>query len=250
VFDLAGRAILVTGGSRGIGRAVVRELADAGARVAVHGRAPSEALRSSADEARERGAEAFEVTGDMLRPEEAKTVVRDAVRAMGGLDGLVLSAGIYRDEPLLGTSASRFDEVLHTDLLGPLETLRGAAGALGASGRGAAVTVSSILGHAAAPYGAAYQAAKAGVEHLTRAAAVELAPRVRVNCVAPGFIRTDMNRGGHEDADFSAFVRRGTPLARWGDPEDVAPAVRYLLSDESSWVTGVVLGVDGGLGLE
>jgi gluconate 5-dehydrogenase len=109
--------------------------------------------------------------------------------------------------------------------------------------------LSSVLGAHAAIGGVPYQMAKAAIEQMTRALALEVAPRIRVNSVAPGFIRTDMNLEAHTDPAFHQKVARATPLGRWGEPEDVAPAVRYLLSREADWVTGMVLGIDGGITL-
>jgi 3-oxoacyl-[acyl-carrier protein] reductase len=112
------------------------------------------------------------------------------------------------------------------------------------------VLVSSVLATRASAGGVPYQASKAAIEQMTRALALELAPKIRVNAVAPGFVTTDMNRAGHEDPKFRRHVEDATPLGRWGQPTDIAPAVRYLISDEAAWVTGAVLIIDGGLGLE
>ena len=146
-------------------------------------------------------------------------------------------------------TANNWEAVVRTDLAGTLRTIQSAVPYLRRSVRPSVVTVSSVLGAHPAAGGVAYQAAKAGVEQLTRALALELAPRIRVNSVAPGFIRTDMNREAHADPESRDRVARATPLARWGEPEDVAPAVRYLLSLEADWVTGAVLGIDGGIAL-
>jgi NAD(P)-dependent dehydrogenase (short-subunit alcohol dehydrogenase family) len=156
---------------------------------------------------------------------------------------------VYAGDSTEQVSAKGFDKVVRTDLQGPFRTVQAALPWLRRSVRPSVVLVSSVLGAHAGVGGVPYQAVKAGVEQMTRALALELSPRIRVNAVAPGFIRTDMNRGAHADPAIYESVARATPLGRWGEPEDIAPAVRYLLSLEADWVTGAVLGIDGGIPL-
>jgi 3-oxoacyl-[acyl-carrier protein] reductase len=250
VFDLSGRVVLVTGASRGIGRAIALELAEAGADIAVHHRsnpALAESLRAALVTV---GVDARVFAADVASHQEIALMVRSAGEWKGRLDGVVTSAGVYRGDSVDEVGPKDFDAVLRTDLEGTFRTVQAAIPYLRKSVRPAVVTVSSVLGSHPGFGGAPYQAAKAGVEQLTRALALELAPRIRVNCVAPGYIRTDMNRGAHQDPTVRSTVASATPLGRWGEPADVAPAVRYLLSLEADWVTGVVLGIDGGIPLQ
>jgi 3-oxoacyl-[acyl-carrier protein] reductase len=249
LFDLEDSVVLVTGASRGIGRAIALELARGGANVAVHYHTAASAAEEVAGEVRQLGREARVLSADVADRDAVREMVRAAGEWKGRLDGLVTSAGIYRGPLLEEVSFKDWEQPLRTNLGGTFWAIQAAVPWLRRSDRPSIVTVSSVLGSHAAVGGAPYQMSKAAVEQMTRALALELGPEIRINSVAPGFIRTDMNRGGHEDPVFHRTVARATPLGRWGEPEDIAPAVRYLLSREADWVTGLVLGIDGGIPL-
>lgn len=249
VFELRGSVVLVTGASRGIGRAVAVELARAGADVVVHYHVAEAAAASVADEVRALGRASTVLAADVADPVQVERMVRAAGEWKGRLDGLVTSAGIYRGPLLEEVTTDGWEEVFQKNLGGTFWTVRAAVPWLRKATAPSVVTISSVFGSHPGIGGAPYQMSKAAVEQMTRALALELSPGVRVNSVAPGFVRTDLNREAHEDPEFHRAVARATPLGRWGEPEDVAPAVRYLLSRDADWVTGLVLGVDGGLPL-
>lgn len=246
MFELTDRVILVTGGSRGIGRAIALELGRAGAAVVVGYRADRDAAGDTVNELRRLGVDALALPGDVRSAAAVDQLVTEAHRWQGRLHGLVTSAGIYRGDALDEVGREEWDEIVQTDLEGTFRTIRAAAPLLAVEPHAAIVTVSSVLATHASAGGSPYQAVKAGIEQLTRALALELAPEVRVNAVAPGFIRTAMNRDGWNDPAFSEKVRQRTPLGRWGEPEDVAGAARFLLSHDADWITGSILPVDGG----
>lgn len=247
MFDLGGQIVLVTGASRGIGRAIALELGRAGAEIAVHYHVNRTGAESLCVELGRIGVTAKAFAADVGSWEETARMVRAAGDWRGRLDGVVTCAGIFRGDDTEGIGAKDFESVVRTDLEGSFRTIQCALPYLRKSVRPSVVTVSSVLAGHAAIGGAPYQAAKAGIEQMTRALALELAPRIRVNAVAPGFIRTDMNRTAHENPRTREAIEKATPLGRWGEPADVAPAVRYLLSLEADWITGLVLGIDGGI---
>lgn len=233
----------MTGGSRGIGAAVARELAAAGARVAVN-------YRSSAAEAEEIAAEigGLAVAGNVGDPEEARAIVERAESELGDLDILVNNAGITRDTLIARMSDEDWDEVIATNLSAAFYTCRAVSRKMLRRRSGSIVNMTSYVGLHGNPGQANYAATKAGLIGLTKSLAKELGNRgVRVNAVAPGYITTDITSGLSDE--IRDFLLAATPLGRLGEPQDVARAVRFLSSDEAAFITGEVLLVDGGLGM-
>jgi len=229
----------VTGGSRGIGRAIALELAGAGASVTL-------SYRSGKDEAEEVAREAGgrAVQADVSDPEEAKRLVADA----GDLDILVNNAGVTRDAVLARMSDDDWREVIDTNLGGAFYTCRAAARGMMKRRSGSIVNISSIVGVHGNPGQTNYSASKAGIIGFTKALARELGVRgVRANVVAPGYVDTRLTQVIAEE--MKALMLANTPLGRFGTPGDVAGAVRFLCSDEAAFITGEVLLVDGGLGM-
>jgi len=239
--DLSGRVALVTGGTRGIGLATVRALAEAGATVVLTGR----------DEARakEAASAAGAAAGLALDVTDAKAVsslVRGVAKEHGKLDIVVANAGIMEDALLGMIREELIDTTLSTNVAGTLHTVQAAARAMMRKKTGAIVVLASIVGEYGSAGQTVYAASKAAVANIARSAAKELGRSgIRVNAAAPGVIETDLTAGLSEDA--KAENTGKTPLGRLGRAEDVANAIRFLVSDEASFITGQVLGVDGGL---
>lgn len=239
--DLSGRVALVTGGTRGIGLATVRALAEAGATVVLTGR----------DEARAKDAAATAgaAAGLALDVTDAKAVsslVRGVAKEHGKLDIVVANAGIMEDALLGMIREELVDTTLSTNVAGTLHTVQAAARAMMRKKTGSIVVLASIVGEHGSAGQTVYAASKAAVANIARSAAKELGRSgIRVNAVAPGVIETDLTAGLSEDA--KAENTGKTPLGRLGRAEDVANAIRFLVSDEASFITGQVLGVDGGL---
>jgi NAD(P)-dependent dehydrogenase (short-subunit alcohol dehydrogenase family) len=239
---LDGRAALVTGAGRGIGRGCAQALAKAGADVVAVSRSPDE-LEQVAAEVRALGRNARPVALDVTH---AKSI-RHLVSGLPRIDVLVISAGANAPKPLLDVSDDQLDALLALNVRAVFVTLQAAARRMVDAGGGSIVLISSQMGHVGAEQRSVYCTTKHAVEGLTKAAAVELAPhRVRVNAVAPTFVETPMTRPFLADAEFRADVERRIPLGRLGRVEDVTGAVLYLASDASALVTGTSLLVDGG----
>jgi 3-oxoacyl-[acyl-carrier protein] reductase len=237
--SLKGRTALVTGGSRGIGRAIAAELARAGASVVLGFRSGAEDAEAVASEIGGRAVQA-----DVAKPEDAKRLVDEA----GDVDILVNNAGVTRDGLLARMSDDDWQVVLDTNLGGTFNTCRAAARGMMRRRAGSIVNVSSIVGLHGNPGQTNYSASKAGIIGFTKALARELGSRgIRANVVAPGYVSTRLTTELPEELQNAMLAN--TPLGRFGDPEDIAGAVRFLCSDEASFVTGEVLLVDGGLGM-
>ena len=236
---LAGRIALVTGSSRGIGRAIALELARGGAEVVVGYRSGAEEAQAVAQEAGGRAVEA-----DVSDPEQAKQLVDEA----GDLDILVNNAGLTRDGLLARMPDADWRDVIETNLSSVFYTCRAVTRGMMKKRAGSIVNVSSIVGIHGNWGQTNYGASKAGIIGFTKSLARELGSRgVRANVVAPGYVNTRLTDVLPEEAQQAMLAN--TPLGRLGDPEDVAGAVRFLCSDEAAFITGEVLLVDGGLGM-
>ncbi|NFV81172.1 glucose 1-dehydrogenase [Magnetospirillum aberrantis SpK] len=241
---LAGKAALVTGASRGIGAAIARAFAAQGARVTVGYHSNAQA---AAQVVAEIGGDAFAVALDVADRASVETALDAVVARFGRLDVLVNNAGILKQTPFLEIDEAEWDSMLAVNLKGVFLCTQGAARRFGPEG-GAVVNLSSMGGQMGGPKAPHYAAAKAAVISFTRSTARLLAPNVRVNAIAPGFIRTEMYEHimaqGHTTED---AVVAGVPLARVGEPADVAEAAVFLASDAASYVTGQVINVNGGV---
>lgn len=244
VFDVRGRVVWVTGSSRGIGAGTARHLARAGATVVVHARSEPTETATALDEL---GAEWSSVVADVRDEDEVAGAVETILARHGRLDALVANVGGARYGPAADTTLDGLHRAFATNLDGSFACARAARPALDAAG-GSVVFVSAAVTDGPTPNFAAYGAAKAALEHLTRSLAAEWGPAVRVNCVAPGIVLTEGSAAALFDGDDAKVARAGatTAVGRVGTPEDIAAAVHYLVSDAAGYVSGHVLTVDGG----
>ncbi len=246
VLDLSGRVALVTGASRGLGRAIAVALARAGADVAVNFLQSAERAAEVVRSVEETGRRALAVKADVSDLADAASLVERTAEEFGRLDVLVNNAGITRDGLLLRLKEEDWDQVLATNLKSLFNCTKAASRIMLKQRRGRIINISSVIGLLGNAGQTNYAAAKAGIIGFTKAAARELGSRgITVNAVAPGFIMSEMTEHLPE-AMKSDYLGR-IPLGRFGDPEDVAKAVLFLASDGAAYITGVTLTVDGGL---
>lgn len=243
---LTGKVALVTGASRGIGRAIAIGLAEAGADVVVN-YAGSEAAAAEVVQAIEAlGRKSFKVKANVGSVQEVEEMFKLVLEAFGRIDILVNNAGITRDNLIMRMKEEEFDQVIETNLKGVFNCVKAATRPMMKQRSGRIINISSVVGAMGNAGQMNYVAAKAGVIGMTKSAAKELASRgINVNCVAPGFIETDMTDKLAED--LRSQLASQVPLARLGQPEDIAKAVIFLASDDSSYMTGQTLHVDGGM---
>lgn len=243
---LEGKVALVTGASRGIGKAIALLLAENGADVAVNFAGSTAAAEAVAAEIEKMGRKAILVQGDVSQTEVCAEMVDKVVKELGHIDILVNNAGITRDTLLLRMKEEDWDAVLNTNLKGVFNCTKAAVKYMAKQRNGAIVNISSVVALMGNAGQANYAAAKAGILGFTRSVAKEMAARgIRVNAVTPGFIKTDMTSVLSEKV--VAAMEASIPLARLGEPEDIAKAVLFLVSDNAAYITGQTLHVDGGM---
>ena len=245
-IDLSGKTALVTGGSRGIGRATAEILAVAGARVAINYRTNDAAAETVVRETRAAGGEALALAGDVGNPREARQLVSDVVAAWGRLDVLVNNAGIWEEDEAGSGDLDVWKRTLDVNVLGAHVVTDAAIPHLERE-RGSIVFVSSTAGQRGEARHSAYAASKGALISYTKSLAAELGPRgIRVNCVAPGWVDTEMTARALGDPDARAEIERAIPLGRVARPADIAGAILFLVSDLARHVQGEILNVNGG----
>lgn len=243
---MKGRAAIVTGGSRGIGRAVCLELAAGGANLIINCAGNLQAAEETAQACRSLGVQAELVRGDVGQAEDCRRIAAAAVEAFGRIDILVNNAGITRDNLLMRMGEPDFDQVIQTNLKGCFLMMQAVSRQMMKQRYGRIVNMASVVGLSGNAGQVNYAASKAGVVGMTKSFAKEVASRnITVNAVAPGFIETDMTAAMTEAAVKAAAA--SIPAGRMGRPEDVAAAAAFLASEKAAYVTGQVLAVDGGM---
>jgi NAD(P)-dependent dehydrogenase (short-subunit alcohol dehydrogenase family) len=250
-FSLAGRSALVTGASRGLGRVIALALADAGADLALVGRA-ADRLEPVAEEVRSRGRRAVTYAADLAKLDELHQVVERVYGDFGKLDVLVSNAGI---SPIWKRSnevtEDEWDAIMTTNVKATFFLCTDVGTRMAEHGGGAIITLASVASVVGTPRMAVYGASKAAVAQLTRTLALEWASRhVRVNAIAPGYMTTDMTSGVLDHPYWGAKIREATPMGRPGQPDEIAGIAVYLASDASSFATGQLFLVDGGIAAE
>ena len=245
-MTLVGKVALVTGGSRGIGRAIALKLAENGVDVAINYAGNTAAAEEVKTAIEQMGRKALLVQGSVADTDGVQTIVNTVVKELGRLDILINNAGITRDGLLMRMKEADWDDVMHTNLKGVYNCSKAVLRTMMKQRSGRIVNMASVVGEMGNAGQTNYAAAKAGVIGFTKSLAKEVASRgITVNAIAPGFIATDMTRVLSDDQ--KAEMARTIPLGRAGQPEDVANAVLFLASEGAAYITGQVLNVDGGM---
>ncbi|MDE5051460.1 3-oxoacyl-[acyl-carrier-protein] reductase [Niallia taxi] len=245
-MKLDGKTALVTGGSRGIGRAIALKLAKEGANVAVNYAGSAALANEVVEEIKQLGKDAIAIQCDVSNGESVANMIKETIDHFGSLDILVNNAGITRDNLLMRMKEAEWDDVINTNLKGVFHCTKAVTRQMMKQRKGRIINITSIVGVTGNPGQANYVAAKAGVIGLTKTTAKELAARnITVNAVAPGFITTDMTDKLPEEVKNAMLSQ--IPLAKFGEPDDIANAVVFLASDESNYITGQTIHIDGGM---
>jgi 3-oxoacyl-[acyl-carrier protein] reductase len=243
---LKDKIAIVTGGTRGIGRAIVFELVQKGAKIVFTYLKSDESAGIILDEIKELKGEAEAIKADVRDFKEAKRVVEETINNFGGIDILINNAGILKDKALMMMEPSEWQEVIDTNLTGYFNMAKACIVTMMKQKSGNIVNISSVAGIIGTPRQVNYSSAKAGIIGLTKSLAKEVAPyNIRVNAIAPGYIETDMTKDLKQKEDFIKMI----PFSRFGKPEEVAKVVSFLVSDNAKYITGQVIKVDGGLAI-
>jgi 3-oxoacyl-[acyl-carrier protein] reductase len=244
---LAGKVAVVTGASKGIGAAIARQLAAEGAAEVVNYAASKTGADKVVAEIAGAGGKAIAVQGNIAKKADIKRLFAKAKKAFGHLDVLVNNAGIYEMLPLEKITEDHFHKHFDLNVLGLILTTQEAVKHIGPEG-GSIINTSSVVSTLGIPGGSVYSATKASVDAVTRSLAKELGPRkIRVNSINPGMVETEgTHSAGIIESDFRKQIEATTPLGRIGQPQDIAPAVAFLASSDSSWITGETLYISGG----
>lgn len=248
---LVGKVALITGGGTGIGRAIALAFAREGAKVAVAGRR-KEKLDETLREAEKLGGQGLAIVCDVAKAKDGERAVRETAKAFGQLNVLVNNAGVLHAATIEGTSEDQWDNLMTINLKGPFLMCKAALPEFRKAGGGTIVNVGSVLGLVAMKDRAAYCASKGGVSLLTKAIALDHAhENVRSNCICPSIVETELVQGLFAASEQGKALRRARigsiPLGRMGRPEDVAEMAVFMASEESSWLTGATVPLDGGL---
>lgn len=246
-FDLTGRVALVTGSSQGLGLALARGLAEAGAHVVLNGRDEGK-LKQAAATLKTDGFSVDVLPFDVTQSSEIKHAVQQLSERHGAIDILVNNAGITRRALLTDLEESAWREVIDTNLNSAFLVSRAVVAGMISNKRGKVINICSLMSELSRPMTGAYAAAKGGLKMLTRAMAAEWAPHgIQVNAIGPGYFATELTRPLVENPEFNQWIQRRTPAGRWGRPDELVGAAVFLASPASEFVNGQILYVDGGL---
>ena len=244
--SLKGKSAVITGGARGIGKAIALKLAQSGVNLIINYNSNKEAAETLSREINSSGSRCIAIKGDISNPQEAQKIINSSLEYFKRLDILVNNAGINRDGLLIRMKEEDFNRVIAVNLLGTFYCTKYASKAMIKARQGRIINISSVVGIGGNIGQANYAASKAGVIGFTKSVAKELATRnITVNAIAPGFIKTDMTARLSPDQQENILSR--IPMGRFGSPEDVAHMVHYLVSEEANYITGQVFPVDGGM---
>jgi len=245
---LEGKVAIVTGASKGIGAAIAKDLANAGAKVAVNYASDKAGADKTVSEITAKGGQAIAVQGSVTSSEDIARIFSQAKETYGSIDIVVNNAGIYKFDPVQDVTTEEFNRQFHTNVLGPIFTTGEALKHFPETG-GSIINISSVIAVNSSPNAAVYASTKGALDTLTKTLALELAPKkIRVNTVSPGITETEgTHTAGVIGSEFEGQLVATTPLGRLGQPEDIAGIVTFLASDDAGWITGQRVNASGGL---